>query len=332
MIFISYKQNSGGRSGHKLCDIFTCFIFQCLLNINVLYHESWKDQLILSEKSLKKHTYSFTGKFDHIENINGWHKWECLSWEDFNSIKQKIIQLNKDKNILIRLSNVVKIHPHIIYYWYVKKYINEDIYNNKILPTLRKIYYDDHNNIITDCISIHVRCGDLYHRLKKDIGFTFDYYNNIINTLNLYFNIKINIFCENSNSHDIKKLKGIKNVHLHIGNKNDFITHFNCMVNSKVLIVSPSSMSLFASYICKGLVLIDNKSINWRPNVFHSYNLIEKFNNIEEKIDLIKNVFWYPKDCPPAQPCGKASPPRPYNPRRRPPPRGQLRGRRAPWV
>ena len=27
MIYITYNQNSGGRSGHKLCEIFACFLF-----------------------------------------------------------------------------------------------------------------------------------------------------------------------------------------------------------------------------------------------------------------------------------------------------------------
>lgn len=291
MIFLTYKQNSSGRSGHVLCDIFTAFVFEALIDIKILYNDSWKNQLILTPSILKKHTYSFNGSIDFVFEINNICKWDCLTFDDVKQIKEQINQLvkeNKDKNVLVELSNVAKIHPHIVHHWYQQKKIPEDIYNNRILPKLREIYFEDHDENITDSISIHVRAGDLYHSIKNDIGFTFDYYNNIVDTLNKHFDTPINIFCEDSNSHDIKRLKNKKNVFIHIGGVSDFSSHFNKMINSRVLILSPSSMSLFAGYICKGLVLIDNKSIEWRLNVFGNNNLIQKFDNLNEKIEIIK--------------------------------------------
>ena len=46
------------------------------------------------------------------------------------------------------------------------------------------------------------------------------------------------------------KLKEVKNVEVYIGGINEFSNHFNCLVNSKVLILSPSSLSLFAGLKC----------------------------------------------------------------------------------
>ena len=172
-----------------------------------------------------------------------------------------------------------------------KNYIKEDIYHNKLLPKLRKLYYYDHNETILDCISIHIRCGDLYNNMLE-YGFTFEYYKKIIDILNLHFNKQINIYCENKNYQHVYKLKEVKNVEVYIGGINEFSNHFNCLVNSKVLILSPSSLSLFAGYLSNGLVLIDNKSINFRNNLFHSSDgVIENFDNISEKIELIKTYL-----------------------------------------
>ena len=104
------------------------------------------------------------------------------------------------------------------------------------------------------------------------------------------FEEKIYIYCENENHEEFYQLEKLKNVKLYVGGVTDIETHFNNMVNSKVLILSASSMSMFASYLCKGLVLIDNKSIKVRHNVYNNYNcdLIEKFDDISEKIDIIK--------------------------------------------
>ena len=136
-----------------------------------------------------------------------------------------------------------------------------------------------------------IRCGDLHNWMTK-AGFTLDYYKKIVQVLNSNFNNKIKIFFENKNHQEFVELKKLKNVEVYIGGVNDFDKHFNDMINSKVLIVSSSNMCVFASYLCKGLVLVDNKC-NTRNELYGTYDkgIIEFFDNISEKIDLIKNVL-----------------------------------------
>lgn len=293
MLFITYNQNSSGRSGHALCDIFTVFCFSELLNMKVIYHDTWKNQKILSKSMLLKYSYNYNDyKYDYILDIDKVIKWECLSYDIFLDIKNKILNIQKSyENVLVRLSNVCKIHPHILYDWYLKKLINTDIYTNKVLPTLKNIYYSDHNNVIVNDISIHIRCGDLNDRLIKD-GFTYTYHKNIIDILNENLNVKISVYCEDINYKHLLELNNLKNTTLYIGGEYKFSEHFNEIVNSKIIIMSPSSMSLFLGYICNGLCLIDRKSCNFRPNIFnYSENVFKVFDNIQDEIETIKKYL-----------------------------------------
>tara|TARA_B100001093_G_scaffold516086_1_gene594017 strand:- start:4827 stop:5708 length:882 start_codon:yes stop_codon:yes gene_type:complete len=293
MLFITYNQNSNGRSGHALCDIFTTFVFSELLNMEVIYNNTWENQKILSKEMFLKYSSNYKDyKYDYILDIDYIRKWECISYEDYIEIKNNILKLSKKyNNILLRLSNVCKIHPHIIYDWYLKKYIKNDIYHNKILPKLHKLYYGDNDNNISNVISIHIRCGDLNNQLMKE-GFTFSYYKNIIDIINMHFNTKINVYCENINYSHLNKLDKLDNTTLYVGGIDNFSDDFNKLVNSKILILAPSSMSLFAGYLCKGLVLIDNKSYIWRKNIFnYSENIFEVFNNISDKIELMNKYL-----------------------------------------
>ena len=289
MLFITYNQNSGGRSGHKLCDIFTTHILAILLNMHVIYNSSWKNQLIISEKSLKKYSFNNNYNIDYTLEINNVRNWKSVSFEEYKKLKNQLQELSmKYENILLKISNVYKIHAHTVYDWYVNKLIDKDIYNLKIVPFLRNMYFEDNNDDVIDSISIHIRRGDLADRLIN-YGFNFSYYKNMIDTINNNFDVKINIYCENSRYSDILELKKCKNTMLYLGGTKIFANHFNNMVRSKILIISPSSLCLFAAILNKGTVLVDNKVIKWRNNIFDKIDLVfDSFDNFSEKIELIK--------------------------------------------
>ena len=138
-----------------------------------------------------------------------------------------------------------------------------------------------------------MRRGDLC-KWCYDIGFTIDYYIKIINIINEKMNIPINIYTEsagkntstqlsinanerkNINYNDILRLQNLKNVTIYAGEKKDFSSHFNALCRSKYLMISPSSFSLWAAFISKGMIFVDTKCLD-RPNLFRHIKLISKF-------------------------------------------------------
>lgn len=289
MIYITYIQNSGGRSGHKLCEIFATFIFGILLDAKVLYNDSWDKQFIVSKESLIKHTFSASEfKFDHVMNVTNTIQWNSLSFDQFKNFKEEVINLNKKyTDLLINLSLVYKIHPHEIYHWYKSGNIREDLYSEKIIPLLKNLYYFDHPLCQQPKFCIHIRRGDLANRLRA-AGFTVEYYKNIINIINQYLNIEIEIFCENENFHDILELANLKNTTLSIGGIDKLSDDFNCLCTSKFLLASPSSFSLFSTYLSQGIIFIDQKCIDFRIQEFERINGTPNIYVYENFIEMIK--------------------------------------------
>lgn len=249
-----------------------------------------ENQKIISENSFKKCTVEKLHKYDHILEIDYYHIWEGLSFKQYSELKQKIVETSlKYKIILVRLSNVCKFVPQSIHMWYKENLISEDLYTTKILPTLKKLYYYDHPQIVSEQknVSIHIRRGYLAQRLIK-AGFTYEYYKNIIESLNSQY--KINIFCENANYDDIKNLGMLKNTTLHIGGIKDIGNDFNNLCTSTVLITSPSSFAAFAGILSTGTVLVDTKCTNFRPNIFKNIEMLPNFISFKENITTqIKN-------------------------------------------
>ena len=296
MIHITYYPSTDDSlsSGHILWEIFTVFIFSFLIDCKPIYNSTWDKCLIVSKTSFKKFTTKPLEKYDKIINIDNLRKWESISFNDFINIKT-IIEKNKRPHttILVKLSNVCKIHPDVLCFWYNKKQISCELFSSKALPLLQNLYYCDHNNNEINAFAIHMRRGDLC-KWCYDIGFTIDYYIKIINIINEKINIPINIYTEsagkntstqlsinvderkNINHNDILRLQNLKNVTIYAGTKKDFSSHFNELCRSKYLMISPSSFSLWAAFISKGMIFVDIKCLN-RPNLFRHIKLISKF-------------------------------------------------------
>ncbi len=311
MIHITYipSTNNPLGSGHIFWEIFTTYIFSILINVQPVWHNSWRFSSIITNKSLQKYTANRLTKYDHEIVINNYMEWGSLSYKQFLEICNRIDAAKKKyNNILVTLTNVCKIHPDVICNWYNSKFINNDIYNLKLRPMLQKLYFDDHDDTQLDIFAIHIRRGDLA-QWCYDVGFTLDYYTEIINIINNILDIPIHIYFEDGftdrgggldktvkyfNYNDIMILETLKNVKLIKGKPlgKDFETHFNELCRSKFLMVSPSSFPLWASFITNGIVLVDQKNIKARVNLFRYCKDVPNFivfDNLENKMKEIKN-------------------------------------------
>lgn len=283
-----YLYNS---SGHVMLDIFATVIFGFLFDAKMIFHESWSLSKIISINAWKEYCDKPLESYDYEITIDYIKEWKGLSIEQLNELKDKIFTLSKIyKNILVKFTNVCKIHPHTLHFWYKENYLSYDMYSEKVIPKLKKLYYFDNNNEKLDIFSIHIRRGDLYKDMIN-VGYTYEYYKNIINIINKYLNIQIKIYCENFNYADILPLNQLKNTNVDIGGLDVFSKHFNEMCRSKYLFLSPSSFSIFTGYLSLGTVIGDEKLDKFRPNIFNNLKITPNFNihdNINEFEEFIK--------------------------------------------
>ena len=283
MIYLTYNQNSGGRSGHKLKDIMSLFIFSFFIKNSICCsHPSWKLQKILKIKIEKSVT---DVKYDTLLKINDVIEWDGISHEKFKEIIENIKNNHSSgKNLLVEFSNVCRIHPSTLHNWYTKNLIYQDTFNKKFLPLIKKFYYGIKTPVLKNQISIHVRRGDIAKKIIKS-GFDKKYYSNIINILNKHYDIPICIFSENENSEDLLELRSLKNTTVHLGGIDEMKSHFYQMVTSKFLILSASSFSSWAAYISIGKIFYQKNCIKH----FHHLNPPANFFEYDKTLDPILN-------------------------------------------
>jgi hypothetical protein len=319
MLYFTYKRNSNGRSGHIFGEILTVFIFHCFYfnQSKIIYNNSWDNQAIFKKENLMTYcieeTETLKLNLDKIIRINKFkNAWSGIKFKEFTDLKNIINNTDyKNKNVLIQLENVIKIHPYQLLEWFNNKLINDDIYTNILIPLLRNIYsnnelydlnthththiYTHTNQNILNQISIHIRRGDLASRIIN-AGLDYNYYKNKINTiLRVLPNIPIVIYCENENYDDLIPFKTINNVTLKLGGPENLESDFNELVKSKYLFISPCSMCVIAGYLNSNIVLYDNDILEkFRPaiinkalshcfinyNSFNLENILLQHNNI----------------------------------------------------
>lgn len=252
MIYLTYKQDSGGRSGHKLKDIFSVFIISFFnSNFKVCYDDSWGKQDILNNIDIinrKDINYDKCCKISDIKKNKG------ITYEKFLKIIDEIS--NYEKNTLVEISNRCRIHPCQLHNWYIEKKINRDYFTLDLIPLLKKFYYGNKKNIkLNNVVSIHIRRGDIFDKIIER-GWNINYYKNIISLFNKYLNIPINIYTEDYNYEDLLDLKDIKNVNLNLGNTKTLKSDIDQMISSKYLFITSSGLSTWMAYISKGSIFI----------------------------------------------------------------------------
>jgi hypothetical protein len=259
MKYITLKHEYNGRSGHCLKDFFTCYIFSFLIkDLTVLPMQACnsKQQILKFPINKNLEDYKFSQSID-IKELN----WDGMSFETFCKIKNKISDL--PNNSLITLRNHTRIHPHQLTEWFKCKLINEDVFIAKFIPTLRSLYFKKNNPKTLDCLSIHVRRGDVanpsspYFWSHAEMRWPTEHFEKyIISFQKKMPNLPINIFTEKYHSDDLEILKKYDNLTIHRGDVQSLQDDINKMVNSKYFMPSNSSLSTWISYISKGSIII----------------------------------------------------------------------------
>lgn len=298
MYHITYNVNTAKdllSSGHILWNIYSTFILSFFTDFDVIPHNSWYNSSIITKNSFIKNTKKKEDKYEKTIIIDKYMKWESIDYNDFKEIIKLTNYYKSNHNsVLIILTNVCNIHPDIVYEWFLLKKITTDIYSSVLIPHIRNLYYYDNNKEIINAFAIHIRRGDLC-KWTYENGFTINYYKNIINHINKYLNIPINIYTENHSNNtttklniraeerknidysDIDILFKIKNVNIFKGDLNSFKKDFNQLCRSKYLLMSPSSFCLWAGFISNQKIYIDNKNKKCRPNCFKNIDIIPNF-------------------------------------------------------
>lgn len=231
-------------------------------NLVVLPQKRWNKQLLINfdtdESQLKLNKKTFT-EIITIETEK--EQWNGMSFEFFCDIQKQIERLPKGS--LVILKGPIRLYPCQLTDWYDAKMIKEDPLVDKIIPTLRNLYFKDHNSKPIDCLSIHVRRGDIanpntstYHRFH-DMRWPVQYFEQAIISFKSEFpNIPINVFSENIFSEDLQILKKYNNLNIILGDKRSLQRDINHMINSQFFMPCSSGLSMWISYISKGKIIM----------------------------------------------------------------------------
>ncbi|MDA7921678.1 alpha-1,2-fucosyltransferase [Verrucomicrobiales bacterium] len=279
MLYVTYRQEGVGRSGHAFSDIFSAYIYGFLLEAKVLYDPSWDRQSIITSSSFQKNSASFTGGFDQVVEINNLRVWAGLNFKQFSKVRKRILgacPTGSDKDVLVVLGAVCKIHPNMVFKWYKDGLIDSDLYTEKIIPVLRQLYYEDHpDGVINDTVGIHIRRGDwcVIHKKRVAKYFNFEYYESIIQKVHDRFpHLKFRVFCENENYDDIVPLQDLPNTELFIGGESEVSDHFNQLCRCEILIPTTGFFSTAAAYLTEGKgVFVSERIKKAQPNAFNCY-------------------------------------------------------------
>lgn len=175
------------------------------------------------------------------------------------------VQFQNEDHLVI-LTNSFRVHLFQTYQWYIQGQLKTNVYE-RVIRFLRGNFQSrnippahEQNSIR---IAVHIRRGDLAkpkrHRTPSSQHYAHpvQYYDAILGQLrNLLHdhNLNIHVYTENVNADDVVEYcNNTSDVVLHQGGKNEFAEHFCEMVYSDILVISNSSMSQVAGYLCEGV-------------------------------------------------------------------------------
>ena len=266
MKFITCNQRFG-RTSHRLKDIFSVFIFSFFNNdLKVVRHPSWTERRTVrvgrSGAEINSTSIFDFAKIPMFNYVIPTHKikyteayWDGIDFDLFKSINDEIKSLKPGTTV--EFKSVIRIHPVQLTTWYSSGLIGEDIFLNRVIPTLRNLYYKQYVSIddLQDQLAIHIRRGDAAH--MSHTNWSLDYYVEFIKSFNeSHPHTNIKVFSEYSNSEDIQCLAKLPNTEIILGDDTTLYNDLQNMIFSKFFLPCNSGLSTWVSYITLGKVFI----------------------------------------------------------------------------
>ena len=266
-LLFSYHQDSGGRSGHVLKDLFSSVVVARLFGGSVAYNESWERQSLLPLAGVKQvldtktpfsddTTLVVRPKVDFWGGLSFGHLLQFEKWLEEN--------VKRGRNTCVQLRGVFRIHLSQVHNWELQKRIPQGTFLS-LVSDLRKMYWNGAMPNQTDWpprrVAIHVRRGDVAdpkHREFRKMGpggvWNSAFYQKCIDQLAQEFpDCKIELHSEIRGSEDIQKLSGAE---LHLGRGQDLLYQVRSMLTADLFVPANSSLSTWLCYLTKGRVRI----------------------------------------------------------------------------
>jgi hypothetical protein len=227
---LAYDDNRGDGFGAQYIGIITVFTY-CMVNNYTYIHKNIKR--MLSINSIKH----------DIETKNWNNAFFCPPGQEYGN-KESIKIANKLIGIPHNNDVADKKHSYII-----DVFLQPDLYfSKKNMDIIREYYYKNNTKKINNCISIHIRRGNVkVNRFPKRFIGNDIYISKIKKLRNMHQDLKIIIYSEGKKSDFNDILESDNNIELKLND--DFNLTFQELVQSKILVVAKSSFSYVAGLL-----------------------------------------------------------------------------------
>lgn len=273
MKYITFE-NPRGRSAHALKHIMSAYIISMLSeeDVEVLPGPGWNKQKIINFKTKHNQQPALSIKNKSIKG-----NWDGMPLNDVKKVLTDIQRM--PDNCMFVLTGIQRVHPFQLSYWFENSLIKNDIFSQSFIPKIRELYFSNKTKETTDCLSVHVRRGDIarktnpHHKNRREdysMFWDISYLEKNIQKFRQKFpETQINIFSETRNSKDVQRFAQKHNLNLKLGNSRTLEKDFHQMVSSKFFMPCNSGISTWASYISEGTKIFENKKTPTKIKHFH---------------------------------------------------------------
>ena len=270
-LLIGLRQKSGGRSGHRLKDLFTAAVVAQLCGGQATFHQGWQRQEIIPVVGIREQLADAPSGIEPIKYQASSGGWGGMPFEEVTRLLDWIeTKRVTGKTTFIQLTGLCRIHLFQIHNWELNGLIPSGTYE-ALIHQLRQMLWrgplPSRDPDRPTRIAIHARRGDVANpnsKLFKVMGpgsvWNAEFYQRCVDHFReVAPKSEITVYSEASNSSDLKSIQGCK---LHLGHRKDARRHFRALVNADILVPANSSFSTWAAYLSAG-----------RVHVFHRQNI-----------------------------------------------------------